>query len=1368
MAELSKQALKVDNNQSFPNNNNGAITPSILRAFNTNMIDSNVNQTSFDAYTQSMELQSASFDQRVDSLESFTASLSTAFVSTGSFNAYTASVNGKFNDLQTTTASMQNSISALNAYTASDNSAITNLNQFTQSANTQLTNLASSQSIDNTKWNTLGTQSGSWVTESESGSFLITASVNLNTITFTKGDATTFAITVNTGSGGGTADLTSLNAFTASQLTINTGYNTYTSSTNGRLTNIESTTASLNSSITQLNASSASQQVSINALNVFTASQSTASIVSSITNLNQFTSSANGRLTNLELTSASLLVETQNLELFSASALVSISNLNANTASQQSQINSLINATASYANSASVALVDANQQSQINALIAVTGSFLTSSADITQLNAFTASQLTINSGYNTFTQSANQRLNSIESVSGSWITESETASFARTNVDNNFTANQTFTNITAVSASFQYVQTTFETASVIYSSGSNQFGDELSDIQTLSGSVLIVGSGSINGQRILTIADTGSFTFNTGSFATTGSNTFVGDQTISGSLLISGSEVIVGELTSSRLRVNSNTSLGGTLSVSNDTTMTGDLLIQSTSPKLKLRDTSGGGFSSGYDLTINTGSFIINDETHDRPILSDIYNTSTLKHTTELTSEIIVISGSTSVTLIGNVSASIISASTINGLGDPLAFSTSVDSRLDSLESTSASLLIETQNLELFSASALTSLSNLNTATASLFTSASLSLTTASFSGNTLTFRKGDGTTFGIVIPDVSGSTINTASFATTGSNIFVGDQTIQNNLYIQEPNNPLIYTQFLQDPLTNKLQVNQVGASGIILNNIDVNMGQLTASLQEGYVWVGDSTGRTVTVATSSFGTTINTGSLLTTASFNTYTASNDAKVNSLIAKTGSYITTGSATSASQTILGDFKFDTTYITNNPYVSGVGGAQTVEVSYGDIFNGTTSGNDFIFWLDTNFAGVTVSGSGITNGNITGYGFSGNGAEVYITAGTITNGATYTFTGPAIQTIDITGSLGVTKAIRVSSNNSTSNIINNNITNTNSNFSVGMEAGAVNVQTIDSTDRLYMNISSSVFNAGAEWPGAQFSTVYNGAETSLIGFQTQNTWTDGTITILRPLFVSSSLNVKNTLTASLQEGYVWVGNASGKTTTVATSSFGSVINTGSFATTGSNNFVGNQVFTGSLIQSSSNSITTTAGNAVGTLIKNRIEFSGGNGDDSPTARIFVTGTDGRLQTLGGSFQSIDSTRITGSAAALGAAYQAYANPISGAANLNIGVFTADTFETDIELNIVTDITGTRFMDWDNGSTFNYVPFMTLAPNNGDNPPVNFKRSISVTGSVSITNVMNLKAQDPLPTGTIGDLAVSGSHIYFYNGAWTQLD
>jgi hypothetical protein len=77
MSELSKQALKVDNNQSFPNNNNGAITPSILRAFNVNMIDSLVDEIGYTA-------DSASWNAQIDSLEAFTASAVTSAITASS------------------------------------------------------------------------------------------------------------------------------------------------------------------------------------------------------------------------------------------------------------------------------------------------------------------------------------------------------------------------------------------------------------------------------------------------------------------------------------------------------------------------------------------------------------------------------------------------------------------------------------------------------------------------------------------------------------------------------------------------------------------------------------------------------------------------------------------------------------------------------------------------------------------------------------------------------------------------------------------------------------------------------------------------------------------------------------------------------------------------------------------------------------------------------------------------------------------------------------------------------------------------------------------------------------------------------------
>ena len=159
---------------------------------------------------------------------------------------------------------------------------------------------------------------------------------------------------------------------------------------------------------------------------------------------------------------------------------------------------------------------------------------------ISNLNSTTASQAISISNLNAYTQSNNAKWTNLENISGAWITESETASFAYINKNNNWSANQTFTNITAVSASFQYVQTTYETSSIIYSSGSNQLGDELTDIQTLSGSVKVQGSLTVNGINVLTssvaLTSLNAFTqsqyVSNSFFATTGSNTFVGNQTI--------------------------------------------------------------------------------------------------------------------------------------------------------------------------------------------------------------------------------------------------------------------------------------------------------------------------------------------------------------------------------------------------------------------------------------------------------------------------------------------------------------------------------------------------------------------------------------------------------------------------------------------------------------------------------------------------------------------------------------------------------------------------------------------------------------------------------------------------------------------
>ena len=57
MSELSKQALKVENNTNFPNNNTGYITPALLREFNTDMIDSLVDEIGYTSDSASWNSQ---------------------------------------------------------------------------------------------------------------------------------------------------------------------------------------------------------------------------------------------------------------------------------------------------------------------------------------------------------------------------------------------------------------------------------------------------------------------------------------------------------------------------------------------------------------------------------------------------------------------------------------------------------------------------------------------------------------------------------------------------------------------------------------------------------------------------------------------------------------------------------------------------------------------------------------------------------------------------------------------------------------------------------------------------------------------------------------------------------------------------------------------------------------------------------------------------------------------------------------------------------------------------------------------------------------------------------------------------------------
>ena len=138
------------------------------------------------------------------------------------------------------------------------------------------------------------------------------------------------------------------------------------------------------------------------------------------------------------------------------------------------------------------------------------------------------------------------------------------------------------------------------------------------------------------------------------------------------------------------------------------------------------------------------------------------------------------------------------------------------------------------------------------------------------------------------------------------------------------------------------------------------------------------------------------------------------------------------------------------------------------------------------------------------------------------------------------------------------------------------------------------------------------------TPYQSGSVTVEGLIVPNLATTGSNTF------TGNQNIQGTLTASLQQGYVWVGGVGNVSTLVTTSSFGgaltsgvvsgssqltasydvryalsgssgTTITTGSFATTGSNNFIGNQQITGSLSLSSGQfNVTTGSGQLTSSL------------------------------------------------------------------------------------------------------------------------------------------------------------------------------
>ena len=247
MAEISKQALLVANNTDFPNNNAGAITPAILRSFNTDMIDSTVNQTQYNT-------NSGSWNVSIGALNTFTASQQPQFTNLNAFTASQLTINSGYN---TATQSLSASIAPLQPQ-------ITSLQNFTASIN-QIADDGIVQGTS-TRLYFYGLVSAS-IVQNVGGPI---ASINILQDSTKAGTGSVNEFT---------SSLNQLNSFSASALNSISLINQSTASLNLATASLYAFTASTNNTINgysssfyNLNTFTASAQISINNLNAYTAS----------------------------------------------------------------------------------------------------------------------------------------------------------------------------------------------------------------------------------------------------------------------------------------------------------------------------------------------------------------------------------------------------------------------------------------------------------------------------------------------------------------------------------------------------------------------------------------------------------------------------------------------------------------------------------------------------------------------------------------------------------------------------------------------------------------------------------------------------------------------------------------------------------------------------------------------------------------------------------------------------------------------------------------------------------------------------------------------------------------------------------------
>jgi hypothetical protein len=268
--------------------------------------------------------------------------------------------------------------------------------------------------------------------------------------------------------------------------------------------------------------------------------------------------------------------------------------------------------------------------------------------------------------------------------------------------------------------------------------------------------------------------------------------------------------------------------------------------------------------------------------------------------------------------------------------------------------------------------------------------------------------------------------------------------------------------------------------------------------------------------------------------------------------------------------------------------------------------------------------------------------------------------------------------------------------------------------------------------------------------------------------------INPQTLSGSLTIptdKNAMVVgpvSIDGTLVVEGNSNLLVLSQVSGSGGGTIDTGSFATTGSNTFIGDQEITGSV---NIRGNTSQSGNHLlfGNFyqVSGSFNYSGGSNVNLSGTVLLQNGnnktyiTDSQLY-FQNNFDPVE-TRMTKNGLLL--------NDNTGKSAMVLSAAPYNLFSLGIS-----DYNGPlRGLFYNTGSNTDTPTLPVLGVINGNNfdnkaylmLDTVVSGGLEVSGSATIGQAMSLTPQDPLPSGNIGDLAVSGSSLYFYNGAWTLI-